>query len=71
MVDNSDIMAHSRKGRFEQLSLHIVPLESYLVDYSKLDSEQVEAVSMSLNQILKILQRCFKNNYINYLKSQV
>lgn len=71
MVDNSDIVAHGRKGRFEQLSLYREPLESHLVDYSKPAGEQVEAVSMSSNQILKILQQCFKNNHTNYLKNQV
>lgn len=71
MGDNSDIVAHSRKGRFEQLSLYIELLKSHLVNYSKLVSEQVEAVSISSNQILKILQQCFKNNHTNYLRNQV
>lgn len=60
MVDISDIMAHSRKDIFEQFSLYKVPLESHLVDYSKSDSEQVEVVSMSQNQILKNLQQYLK-----------
>lgn len=71
MVDNSDIVAHGRKGIFEQLSLYIEPLESHLVDYSKPAGEQVKAVLVSSNQILKILQQCCKNNHTNYFKNKV